>query len=83
VATDYPQGQMSKLSKENFKATMGGVYADIKNDMTDPRFTNQLQALFNGRPMRGKSMKIVLQNDSNEKVSLFSVKIIYFYSEMS
>jgi len=83
ITTDYPQGQESKLSKYNFKATQGGVYSSIKNDMRDPRFADPLNALINGRPMRGRSIRMKFVNPSNKKVSLFSIKFIYFYSELS
>lgn len=83
ITTDYPQGQESKLSKFNFKATQGGMYSSIKNDMRDPRFTDPLNALINGRPMRGRSIRMKFVNSSNKKVSLFSIKFIYFYSELS
>jgi len=83
ITSDYPQGQKSKLSKSNFKATQATVWSAIKNDYTDPRFTDQLKALLNGRPMRGQTVKITLENDSRNPVTLFSVKIIYFYSELS
>lgn len=70
-----PNGQQSRLKVGNYKNIQGDYFADFLRDMSDPRFSTVLDALFNGAELQGKIMEITLENTSTGLVRLVSVDI--------
>lgn len=70
-------GMVSRLKLGNFKMKQGEWFADFLRNMIDPRpkFTSQLDALFNGAPLQGLVMEITIENADTEEVRLISVDV--------
>lgn len=68
--TDYPTGMLSRGKIDQWEQKEGQWWFAFLNDANDPRFTNQLQALLQGRKLRGEVIKIRLQNDSTSLATL-------------
>jgi hypothetical protein len=68
-----PNGQQSRLKKGNYKQLQGDYFADFLRDMTDPRYTDVVKALFNGAELQGKIMQVTIRNDSNTFVRIVSM----------
>lgn len=68
-------GQQSRLKVGNYKNYQGDFFADFLRDISDPRFTDVLQALFKGAELQGKVMEITLENNSLTAVRLVSVDV--------
>ena len=80
----YLSGMLSSLSKRFFKVLEGIQYAHFQKDKLSPGFGgNQLQALANGRNLKGQVIEVTLVNDDTAKSSIYSSDIVYFYSEHS
>lgn len=80
----YINGMLSSLSKRFFQVLEGIQYAYFQRDRLSPGFGgNQLQALANGRSLKGQVLEVTLENDDTEKSSIYSSDIVYFYSEHS
>lgn len=80
----YPQGMLSSLSKRFFQLLEGIQYAYFQKDKLTPGFGgNQLQALANGRNLKGQTIEVTLINTDTVKSSIYSSDIVYFYSEHS
>lgn len=77
----YPDGMISRLKESRFELLEGVYYASFMNDIGDPSFDNPAEALFNGRPLRGKVIKVTLSNNDNSAVSLSFVTIKATISE--
>lgn len=71
-----PEGQKSRLKKGNFKHLQGDWYGDFLKDLSDPRFTTELDSLMNGADLQGNIMRIEMENTSTTEVRLTSVQII-------
>lgn len=69
-------GQRSWIKKGNFTVYNGQFMADFLRDATDPRFTEELDALFNGANLQGCTASIILRADNTVEVRLVSVDII-------
>jgi len=79
-----PTGMQSSLSKRFFQTLEGLQYAHFQKDRLSPGFGgNQIQALVNGRDLKGQTIEVTLQNNDNAQSSIFSADIVYFYSENS
>lgn len=74
-----PNGQRSRLSKNRFESLQGDFHASFLKDMSDPRFQNQLQALFEGADLQGKLVEVTMEIDGGEEMKL--VNIDFTYSE--
>lgn len=80
----YINGMLSSLSKRFFQVLEGIQYAYFQKDRLSPGFGgNQLQALANGRNLKGQVLEVTLENDDTAKSSIYSSDIVYFYSEHS
>jgi len=79
----YKNGMKSRLIKGSFVAKEGILYSAIKNDLTDPRHPTQEDALINGRQMRGQSLVVLFESDSEEETVLYGVSLNYINSERS
>lgn len=79
----YPVGMSSVLAPGKFRVIEGKYYSDILRDTNTPGFNSFSGALVNGRPMTGQSMSATLQNDDSTLSVIFSIEIIYTYSEKS
>jgi hypothetical protein len=80
----YPQGMLSSLSSRFFQVLEGIQYAYFQKDKLSPGFGgNQLQALANGRNLKGQVVEVTLVNTDIDKSSIYSSDIAYFYSEHS
>lgn len=71
-----PEGQKSRLKKGNFKHLQGDWYGSFLKDLSDPRFTTELNALMGGADLQGNIMRIEMENTSTSEVRLTSVQII-------
>lgn len=78
-----PNGMSSRLSKARFRLIEGVFYADFMRDALTPGFTNPVEALVNGRQLRGHVCNILLENDSAKLVVLYAVNIHSVASELS
>jgi hypothetical protein len=79
-----PTGMLSSLSARFFQTLEGIQYAHLQKDKLSPGFGgNQLQALVNGRDMKGQTIEITLENTDTSKSSIYSADVVYFYSENS
>jgi hypothetical protein len=78
---NYPDGMVSRLKAGKFEMLEGVYYASFLNDMSDPQYTNEVEALLNGRPLRGKVIKVILSNNDTSEVSLHFVTIKATISE--
>jgi len=76
-----PNGQKSRLKKGRFKSKQGDFFADFLRDLSDPRFTSNLDALLNGAKLQGSVMKITIENDDITEVRLLSIDITVSKSE--
>jgi hypothetical protein len=77
----YPDGMESRLKAGKFVLLEGVYYSSFLNDMLDPHFSNEVDALFNGRPLRGKVIRVLLSNVDTSEVSLHFVTIKATISE--
>jgi hypothetical protein len=79
-----PTGMLSSLSARFFETLEGIQYANLQKDKLSPGFGgNQLQALVNGRNLKGQTIEITLLNTDITKSSIYSADVVYFYSENS
>lgn len=69
------EGMRTYLPKKRFENYQGNWFADFLRNVDDPRFTDDLKALFNGAPMQGGVMRITLENDDITEVRLSSVEV--------
>ena len=77
----YPDGMVSRLKSSKFELLEGVYYASFLKDMSDPAFTDELDALLNGRDLRGKVICVRLTNSDTSEVSLHFVTIKSTISE--
>lgn len=78
----YPQGMKSRLLKNLFRRNATDWYTPFKKDLNSPNKTPQ-EAISNGRDLMGHVIKISLQNDSTEEVTLKSVGVRYLVDEFT
>lgn len=69
-------GQQSVIKSGNFVNTNGQWEADFLKNMIDPRFSDQLEALFAGSDLQGATASITLRNDDTVECRLVSVQIL-------
>lgn len=72
---DYPTGMISRLKKDNFRLVEGQFWGDFLRDMNDPRFTDILESLLKGRPLRGEVIKIRFENASTSAATLRMIEV--------
>lgn len=70
-----PEGQQSRLQPNRFRNLQGDWFADLLRDMSDPRFSDVVQALFSGVPLQGKLLEITLTNNSTSMMRLVSIDV--------
>jgi hypothetical protein len=80
---NYPNGMMSRLTKAQFDPQEGVWYASLLNDMTDPRFPSEVEALFEGRDLRGRAIKVRLTSEGSEHTRLDFITVNSVISEIS
>lgn len=69
-------GQRSVIKKGNFVPINGQFFANFLRDMTDPRFSSQLEALFQGAPLQGTTAEITFRCDETTEVRLVNIDIL-------
>jgi hypothetical protein len=79
----YPQGMVSRVKKGKFKNKEGIFYSEFLKDLNTPNATSQIEALINGRDLRGKVAEIELENEDTHLVVLFAYNVLHSASEMS
>lgn len=79
----YPQGMVSRIKKGKFKNKEGVYYSEFLKDLNTPNAASQIEALVNGRDLRGKVAEIELENDDTHLVVLFAYNVLHSASEMS
>lgn len=70
-----PEGQRSRLKKGRFRSLQGDWFADFLKDMNDPRFSDELEALFKGADLQGSVLKITIENTEISEVRLLSIDV--------
>lgn len=75
-----PNGQKSRISKNRFENLQGDFHASFLKDMSDPRFQNQLQALFEGADLQGKIIKITMEVEGGQEMRLVNIDFTYTHS---
>lgn len=78
--TLYPQGMLSRITKDKFVNKEGVFCAPIQRDINTPNVANPI---VNGRAMRGHVLRIKFENDSSDVVILNAINVRYIYSEPS
>lgn len=69
-------GQLSYIKSGNFKVLNNGDrFADILRNALDPRFSTQIEALFNGSFLQGSYMIATFECTSTEEVKLLSIDV--------
>ena len=79
----YKQGFKTRIKQGRFVNKEGVFYSEIPKDMLSPGFPTQLEALINGRDMRGKVLNILFQNNSEKEVVFFTFGVRSSFSELS
>jgi hypothetical protein len=80
----YPNGMFSLLTQRFFKTIEGVQYAYFQKDRLTPGMqSNQVNAMANGRNLKGQVIEITMTNNDTAKSSIYSTEILYFYSEHS
>jgi hypothetical protein len=80
----YPNGMFSLLTKRFFKTLEGVQYAYFQKDRLTPGMqANPVNAMANGRNLKGQVLEVTLVNNDTTKSSIYSSEILYFYSEHS
>lgn len=70
-------GMESLIKKGNFAVLNNGdFFADFLRDMTDPRYVDQLEALFKGAQLQGSYAIITFENDSTEEIKTLSIDFL-------
>lgn len=72
-----PRGQYSRLKKNRFNNLQGDFSAAFLKDMSDPRFQNELQALFEGADLQGKIAEITMEIGGDQEMRLVCVDFTY------
>jgi hypothetical protein len=72
---ENPAGQRSELVETDFLEQEGNYNASFLQNMNDPNFIDQYQALANGEDLRGYAIIVELVNSSTEQVVLALVSI--------
>lgn len=72
-----PRGQKSRLKKNRFESLQGDFHAVFLKDMSDPRFTDKIQALFEGADLQGKIIEVTMEVGGFEDLRLVSLDFTY------
>ena len=80
---NYPMGQHSLILASKFVSKEGYFYAEFNKDDKDPRFINTLDALLNGRELRGKAIEITMGNQLTSEVILYEAYVALLPSAKS
>lgn len=78
-----PEGQKSRLKKGRFKSLQGDWFADFLKDLSDPRFTTELDALMKGADLQGNYMKITIENSDTTEVRLSMIDLTVSLSQFT
>ncbi|HLG29887.1 MAG TPA: hypothetical protein VI387_06705, partial [Candidatus Brocadiales bacterium] len=74
--TAYPNGMRSRITPNNFKLLEGDWWADFRRDFTDPLIPVQAEALSRGRKLKGKVVKVTLENSDTVEVVFHHMDIL-------
>jgi len=78
-----PIGMKSRLHESKFILKEGIYYSEFLNDMLTPMATSELEGLINGRPLRGQSAEITIENLHDELTVIRYVIVNFITSERS
>ena len=81
--SQYKLGMRSRLKAGKFISKEGVYYSEFLKDLNSPGFATEIEALIDGRDLRGKVLEIVLESDNTEHTVLFSLNVKSTPSEMS
>lgn len=70
-------GMQSRIKTNRFIQLQGIFYADFLNNMLDPRFGNDVDALLNGEELRGRVIEITIENNDPDEVILERIILNY------
>ena len=79
----YKLGMQSRLKAGKFINKEGIYYSEFLKDLNSPGFATEIEALIDGRDLRGKVLEVVLESDNTEHTVLFSLNVKSTLSEMS
>ena len=79
----YPNGMLSRLKLNKFVGKEGIWYSELLRDMNTPGISNQVQALINGRELRGHVINVLFRYVGTDLIVMYSFNILDNYSEMS
>lgn len=72
-----PRGQKSRLANNVFESLQGDFHAAFLKDMSDPRFNNEIQALFEGADLQGKIIEVTMRVQGGEEIRLVTADFTY------
>lgn len=78
-----PEGMKSRISANNYATYRSSLWADFFRDYTDPAYTDELKALFEGRDLMGRAMILTLKNNSTEQIHLNQVDVSFAFAEQT
>ena len=81
--SQYKLGMQSRLKAGKFINKEGVYYSEFLKDLNSPGFATEIEALIDGRDLRGKVLEMVLESDNTEHTVLFSLNVKSTLSEMS
>lgn len=79
----YPNGMKSRLKENKFVLKEGVYYAEFMKDMLTPLFGDDLDALLNGRNLRGQAIEITLETLNDDLTYLYAATVNAIPSERS
>jgi hypothetical protein len=71
-----PNGRQTEIKSGRFVKREDSFFAPVMRDVNDPRFANQYnEAIVNGRELRDRTIKVLLENTETSEVVLFAVSM--------
>jgi hypothetical protein len=70
-----PNGMETEVVAQRFVRREDSFYAPMMRDKNDPTFTNENEAIINGRKLRDRTILVTFENTETDEVVLFSVSM--------
>lgn len=71
----FKTGMLSRLTTNNYSLDEGDYWFSFLSDMTDPDFEEQLDALYDGRTLKGSVIIITFENNDTTQASIEEIAI--------
>jgi hypothetical protein len=77
-SSKYPYGMQTEIVSARFVGKEDSFFASVMRDKNDPLFINKpaIEAVINGRQLRARSIKVLLENTETDEVILFAVSMM-------